>query len=489
MSSDQKRLLEEYAKRTARLQKLNWEDLMFGPQRDFIKDPSRLKLAVCSRRAGKSHGVALALLEAGFKHPGSFPVYCNANRASAKIIIWPALRDIDRQLNLGLQFNEQTSDVKLPNGSVIKVFGVGSRREMEKIRGGKPPIAAIDEAQSMGSDMEYLISQILLPSLMDYKGSILITGTPNAACAGPFHDIAHGGTLSEKSELKWSLHKWTMVDNPYIKDVEEEYDIACAANGWTQSSPGFRREYKGEWIRDTQGLAFALNGSCLVDRFPHHLADDWRWILGVDLGTIDPCAFTVLASSRSLGQTYCVESYKDDFSTLQAGTEIQRLMDAYDIKGPVTVDAGGQGAAFVRQWKDTHPTLPVQGVKKGYGSVDMGINIVNAEFKAGKLFLVKENCKQLIDEMNVLIWDEKRSPTGARRMKRGDAYPDHCADSFRYAFTQVRTWGTKGFIYEDLLEKGSPEWWDRKAARMKADIMQEPADKKVPFWKKLVQRA
>jgi hypothetical protein len=483
------RLLEEASKRTGRLDQLDWNDLMYEPQREFIEDKSRLKVACCSRRAGKSHGIALALLKAGFKHPHSYPVYVNMNRASAKVIIWPALQTINNELNLGLTFNQATSDVKLPNGSEIKVYGAGTRREMDKIRGGKPPIACLDEAQNMGSDMEYLISQILLPATADYKAPILVTGTPSAAFDTPFYNIIHGKGMTEKSkDLAWSVHHWTMMDNPYIKDVEEEYDLACAANGWTRQSPGFRREYLGEWIRDDIGMCFELKSSFIVDRWPRKRADDWRFILGIDLGTVDPCAFTVLAYSRSLAQTYVLASYKNQFTTLQAGTEIERLMEEFAFDN-IVVDSGGQGAAFVKQWKETHPTIPAMPVKKGYNSVDMSINIINADARAGKIFIVKSGCQQLIDEMQILIWDPKKSVSGARKVKGGDNYPDHCADSYRYAYQKVRTHSTKGMLWDDGVEPGSRIWIERKlAARKLEELSGDVGEAPEPYWRKLVAR-
>jgi len=481
------KLIEEAAKRSGRLAALDWEELMFEPQRKFITDPSRLKVACCSRRAGKSHSIALALLKAGFEHPGSFPVYINMNRASAQVIIWPALREIDARLNLGLNFNKATSDISLPNNSVIKVYGAGSRREMDKMRGGKPPLACLDEAQNMGSDMEYLITEILLPATADYKASVLVTGTPNASCSGPFYNITHGKGMGERdAELGWSVHHWTMEDNPYIIDVEEEYDLAKKAKGWTELSSGFRREYKGEWVRDTMGLCFELPQRMLVDEFPQRDASDWRYILGVDLGTVDPCAFTILAYSRALAMTYVLMSYKDSFTTLQAGTEIERLMDLYKFDH-IVVDSGGQGAAFINQWKESNPMIPARPVRKGYDSVDMGIGIINSDSRAGKLKIIKSSCKQLIDEMNILIWDDRKSITGKRVVKRGDNYPDHCADSFRYGYQKVRTHDTRGFGYADMLEKGTPEWYERKAAEIKAEAL-TPPEKAKPFWQTLVTR-
>lgn len=481
------KLIQEASKRSGRVAALDWDELMFEPQRNFILDSERLKVACCSRRAGKSHSIALALLKAGFQHPGSFPIYMNMNRSSAQVIIWPALREIDARFNLDLKFNKATSDVGLPNGSVIKVYGVGSRREMDKARGGKPPLCCLDEAQNMGSDMEYLITEILLPATADYKASILVTGTPNASCSGPFYNITHGKGMGERdAELGWSVHHWTMAENPYIIDVEEEYDLAKKAKGWTDLSPGFRREYKGEWVRDTMGLCFEMSTSMLVDEFPEKDATDWRYILGVDLGTVDPCAFTVLAYSRALARTYVLMSYKDQFTTLQCGTEIERLMDIYKFDH-IVVDSGGQGAAFIQQWKETHPTIPARPVRKGYDSVDMGIGIINADMRAGKLKIVKHSCKQLLDEMNILIWDDRKSITGKRMVKRGDNYPDHACDSYRYAYQKVRTHDTRGFGYYDMLDPGSREWIQRDAQRHKAEILKEAKDTR-PFWQTLVTR-
>ena len=488
---ERRRLLAELQKRQGRIQSLDWDRLMFPEQRKFIEDPSRLKVAVCSRRAGKSHGVALALLKAAYQYPGSFPIYMNGNRAQAKVMIWPALRDIDQELKLGLRFDQATSDVKLPNaiGSVIKVYGVGTRREMDKIRGGKPPLSVLDEAQNMGSDMAYLISQVVLPSTADYKSAVLVTGTPNASCTGPFHDIAHGDSLSDVSHgLKWSVHNWTMEENPYIDDPEEEYDLACAANGWTRQSPGFLREMKGKWVRDNQGMAFYMNGSMVVDKAPLEKADDWVFNLGIDLGTKDPCAYTIGATSNQLGATYILQSYKDQFTTLQAGTEVERIMEQYPLKGPFPTDSGGQGAAFIAQWKTTHPNIPAVAVKKAYGSVDMGINIINADARAGKLFFVKSGCEQLIDELQMLMWDEKTSATGVRRIKRGDAFPDHCADSFRYMYTRVRNVNTHKMVRLSRYDVGTPEWRNEQAAKAKQAVLNEKPGRKKAYWQTLVAR-
>jgi hypothetical protein len=489
--AQRKKLLELYAKQRAALEKLDFDKLLHPEQQKFANDPAQFKVACCSRQSGKSHAAAIIALRAAVETPGSTPVYINMNRASAQYIIWPPLMALNEEHDLGLEFIKTTSDIRLPNGSTIKVFGAGSLREMDKIRGigATLNLVILDEAQNFGTDMYKLIREILLPATVTHKAPILITGTPGAACAGPFYDIVHGGGEMFKNDdgnqlMGWSLHKWLMRDNPYIPDVEEQYRVHMAANNWTAASPAFRREYLGEWVRDTEGLCYYSKDSMIVPRFPLERAHDWQYILGVDVGTRDPWAFAMLAVSRDVQATYVLESYEKQLTTLEAGDEVGDLMEQYPCH-TIVVDTGGQGAAPVAQWKDTHPLLPIQPVKKGYGSVDMGIQIINADIQADRVYFVEPGTRSLRMQMGLLIWDHKASPTGARRVKRGDGYPDHCADAFRYAYTKVRTW--KGSQYGQGVMMGQDEM-NRRVAERRAEVMAEKGGDSTPFWQKLVKR-
>lgn len=476
-------VLREVQKRSEKLDLLDFHELTFGSQREFIADESRLKVACCSRRSGKSHGVAILLLKHALQKPGCTPVYINMNRASAQLIIWPALRDLSNKFDLNLQFIKSSGDVIVPNGSEIRVFGAGSMREMDKVRGVGTTltIACLDEAQNFGADMEYLIRSVILPATADHKAPIVVTGTPNQTCAGPFHEICHqSGEMVEalaKEGFGWSVHGWTMKENPYIKDVEEEYLLAKAANGWNDNTPAFRREYFGEWVRDTAGLCFDLHESMFVEEFPEGDAEDWVYPLGIDIGTKDPCAFTVMAFSPTLGVTYVLQSYRDQFDTIEAGNEFDRLMQVYPIEVGV-VDAGGMGARDIDLWKKTHPWLPAIKAVKGPGSVDMGISIINADMRAGKVKFLRKGCAQLIDEMRLLSWDEDLRGIGRRTVKKGDH--DHCADSFRYGFQRVRTHDTPVTFPKEVVEKDTEVWLAHKARALKKEALKEPVQK--PTW-------
>ena len=327
LTSQERRIIAEARRRAERVEKLDLDRLSFGKQREFLEDPSRLIAACCGRRSGKSHGILLKLMLAGFQHDGSYPIYINMNRASAKGIIWPPARQLDRDLGLGLKFDAQNGHIYLPNDSAIMVYGAGSRREMDKMRGLSPPAICLDEAQNMGQEMLYLLTQVLLPATFDYKASIMVTGTPSNTRHNPFYKICNGLQLDRNlGDLGWSVHHWTMHDNPFIPDVEEQLKLVRDSLKWNENTPAYLREYMGLWIFDTDRRVFNQTDDMLVVRWPKELADDWRFVLGVDLGTKDPCAFTVIAYSRAIGAAYVLESYrKPGLDTDDAGAEIKRI--------------------------------------------------------------------------------------------------------------------------------------------------------------------
>ena len=123
------------------------------------------------------------------------------------------------------------------------------------------------------------------------------------------------------------------------------------------------------------------------------------------------------------------------------------------------IDAGGMGKRDIELWEQTHPWIATKAAKKGPGSVDMGISILNADIRAGKLKFVRHSCRQLEDEMRLLCWDEDLKGLGRRKVKAGD--PDHCADSLRYAYQRVYTHDTRDFNLLDEVEPGSREWMGR----------------------------
>ena len=100
----------------------------FPQQNAFIQDTSRDLVAQCSRRAGKTNGMAIRFLNTMKKHPGSQCIYLALTRESAKEILWPVLLEMNENYNLGCSFVESKLTMKHPNGSSLILFGADMKK-------------------------------------------------------------------------------------------------------------------------------------------------------------------------------------------------------------------------------------------------------------------------------------------------------------------------------------------------------------------------
>lgn len=432
---DKRKLLEEALRRKKTREKLDFRKVLFGPQQAFVMDSAKHKIACCGRRSGKTYGIGTALLHEAYTHPYSNPVYICMSQVQSKYTLWVGLQELNDKFNLGLEFKKNTGDIHVPEtGSTIIVRGAGSRREMDKVRGMRIPAAVIDEAQGFSKmDLDYLIDDVITPATMDFDGWIAMTGTPSAACAGGFYEAAHDPDL-------WSHHHWTvleneaMINNPRSPDPAEWLERYRKKRKWSEQHPTYRREYLGQWIRDAEGMVWALDASInIVPTFPEHLATDWEFILGVDLGIIDPCAFVVGAYSQEIGELYIVESLmRGDMSPTLAGFEIEKFDQKYNFTRMVA-DSQGQGKAFFKHWKETTQLTikPAQKIDKA-GSV----SLLNADLKAGKVRICRDRNRDLIREASVLQWDDRAKDEGKLIFDR--SFQCHLSDAWLYMFREAR---------------------------------------------------
>ena len=471
-----RKVVQEAKRRREGRAKINFDALLFGPQKDFVKDPSRLKLACCSRRAGKSYGISIALLEVAMSAPRLNCLYVTLSRSNAKRILWPALQDINDACDLGLRFNNATGDVTCPNDSHILVMGAGSRREIEKARGSAYPAIVIDEAQVFGSDLNYMIDEVLRPATLDFDGWIALTGTPNAACAGPFFEAATG------DHSGWSKHSWTFIENPHLPEGKEAWlEAELQRKGLTRQDAGYLREYEGKWVRDTTSLVFPyLEDVNAVDTFPKDLADDWDYVIGVDVGYNDPCAFTVLANSSTLGVCYAVESFKEEELTpTKAAVIVLQLQEKYPT-GLVVVDSGGMGKGYIEEWKDSCGIHAIPATKRDKLA---HIDFLKGDMRAGKLLFCKEACQSLIEEVKLLQWDANKIPYGIYTYDNN--FPDHEADAMLYAYRQCRHHEVS--LDPKLPLVGTEEYYRAKQEEWLQEAIKKSMQPETPFWKKLMR--
>ena len=451
MPNEIERVVLEAAKRKER--EIRWKpETWFHPKQLIVfRDPSRYRCMRVGRRGGKSWFWAGCLVDEGYKHPKSTPLFVTMSRQDARDIIWPALDALNEEFQLGLEFNRSTGDVTMPNGSRIMLRGAGTLREINKLRGKKYPCAIVDEAQAFGSDLDYLLDQVIEPAVADYHGWIGVSGTPAVAPAGPFYEIDQG----EHAEA-WSHHYWTFLDNPHMPNPEEFIAKVMKRRGWDEEHPGYLREYMGLWVHDKDARAFKIEPHRdIVPSFDPSNSWDWDYVMGIDVGYNDPFAFVVLAQSQVLGQAFVIDSYEESgITTMEALVTAERFCQDYPITR-IALDTGGAGKLVSEDWKKMS-TLPLEPAKKTHKASQ--VSIINGDFRAGKLKVCREKNIKLISDLMVLEWDKDQVERDRWVYRRG--FADHLADALQYAYN-LCFHHTFDPMLDTRVPSGSTEWYDR----------------------------
>lgn len=453
-ASKAKRVLAEAQKRVQRKAKLAYDQTLFGPQRAFIEDPSKRKAALCTRRAGKSHGVTVLLLKTLFEYDHALIPYITTTMKAAKDIVWSVFVQMDAEFDLGLKFNRNELSITGPTHSRIQLYGANDEAEIERLRGPKYPLVVIDEAQSFRPYITKLIHDIIEPATLDYDGTIVLTGTPNASCVGYFFDV----TTNPKSG--WSIHSWSLLDNPFLPEKRKlEFLEGVKKRLGGENSPTYQREYLGRWVRDEAGLVYRFNRDVnLVTEVPE--GRDWQYTLGIDLGYSDSTAFVVLAFSVETSEVVVVESYKrTNLTPSHVAAHVERLRTQYAFNR-IVADTGGIGKAYVEEMRQRF-AIPVEPAQKRNKMAF--IELLNGDLRSGILKVVESGNTHLLDEMSLLQWDNEALEEG-KKVIDDVRYEDHLCDALLYGWRECRQ-----YLFEPELNSpkpGTAEWWKAEEDRM-----------------------
>lgn len=435
--------------------RFNITSFLFDKQLAFVEDPSNYKIAVCSRRAGKTVSCAAHLTDVAIKNKDVICLYITLSAANAKKLIWKELKNLNTKFNLLGVPNESELSITYPNGSTIYASGAKDKAEIEKFRGLPIKLCYIDECQSFRDYIEDLIDDIIEPTLLDYDGTLCLIGTPGSIPAGYFHECA------EVSDV-WSKHKWTFFDNPHIasksnKTHQELLARVLKRRNLTVDHPSIQREYFGKWEFDSESLIVQYDKTInnwdgiLNPRF------SWNYILGIDVGFNDSDALGVLAWSEQDPVTYLV---KEVITAKQGLTplvkQIRDLEKEYSIS-KMTMDMGGLGKKLgeemIRQYQ-----LPVEAADKTRKMEN--IELLNDALRRGH-FKAKSTSRFTQDSYLVEKDLDKSKPD---RIVVSDRYHSDIIDSVLYAFKF-----SPAFAYEPPPDKppvGSREWAEQQQSAM-----------------------
>ena len=452
-------LLEWWAqKKAAASQIVPFIPRYFEAQQAFVNDPAKLKAALCTRRAGKSTMCADYVIETAIKFPGEIIPYIAVTRGHCKRIIWRPL--IARLEESGIEFKANATELTLTlsNGAVIQLGGASDEGDADLYRGNRYPLVVVDECASFRSHFASMIEEILEPAMIDLNGTIALVGTPAPHCAGLFFEVTSG------IRTDFSVHKWSILDNPHVEGARQWLDDRIKSRGWTEETPSYRREWLGEWVRSTELSVYAFSRTQNMIAL-NEIPGTGNTVLGIDLGFHDETAFAVLRYHSEIRKVFLVETWAASGMTIsQIAEKYEQLRKKYTGAGcafsRVVVDTGGLGRQIVEELRKRHG-IPAEAAEKT-SKADF-IELCNDDFKAGR-FLISERETVLADQLSILQWDADEFP---RRIE-DDRYANHRTDAMLYAWRECHHYISKE--PEPRPAAFSQEWYNQQEEKMREEI-------------------
>lgn len=398
----------------------------FGPQLSFINDTAQFIAALTTRRAGKSNGLCLKYFQKGHKHRGVLLPYLALTRDSAKNIMWPVLQEQAEICKLKVKFTESNLTAEIEStGSKIRLYGADMKNFIRRMRGIKSPFVGVDEAGEFGSHLESLIDDVLTPCISDYvDGQIAITGTPGPVPFGYFFDV------TELKKFGFSVHKWSLFQNPFMPNPREFVSNLKARKGWDDLSPTYLREWCGKWVKDLEILVFKYD----PDRNGFESAPvTTSHVIGVDIGFHDADAISVIGWNEKSPKSYLIH---EDVTRKQGITELAEKIGVYIQKyDPVSVvmDTGGLGAKIAEELRKRY-SLPIKAAEKSRKFEF--IELLNDAMRQSR-FMAKADSLFADDSMRVQ-WDKDR--LAPDKLVISDKFHSDICDSVLYAFRESLHW-------------------------------------------------
>ncbi len=423
----------------------------FPQQYAFILDEHRTVDAQCSRRAGKTSGLAMRFFRTLAKNPKTQSVYLALTLDSARDIMWPVLMELNEKHQMGCVFHESRLEMVHPNGATLKLYGADMKNFIKRLKGRKYPGVAVDEAQDFGDHLQSLIEDVLEPATADYEdGWIAITGTPGPVPQGYFFEI------TQQRQHGFSHHEWTMLENPFMPNPKGFIDALVAKRKWEEKNPTLLREYRNIWVLDVHSLWIQyVESKCHYDILPD--TRGWVYMLGIDIGFKDADALAVIAWHPKSREVYLIEEV---ITAKQGLTElveqIQKLQAVYPIVKMV-IDEGGLGKKLAEEMRRRHH-IPVQPADKARKQEN--VEFLNDALRLGE-FKAKSTSRFAKDSYLVQIdWDKS---TPQKIVVKKKPHSD-IIDAVLYAFKE-----SPAFTYrkpEAEAAEGSAEWNRKQQDKM-----------------------
>ena len=255
-------------------------------QKTVANDPSRFKVVVAGRRAGKTF---LSIREICYRarEPNKTIFYITSSYRAARMIVWKPLKQRLLDLRWVSKVNESNLEITLKNGSVIALKGADDGGQ--KLRGISLSYVVIDEAAQC--QLEDLWGEVLRPALADQQGGALFISTPMGKA-----NMLYNLWLDAQDNENWMTYSITTLEAGFVS--QDEIDQARTEMNDKQ----FRQEFLATWEDAAHRVAWNFDRDKHIRSAPI-TANKETILIGMDFN-IQPlvCAIFVADNKEDLYQ-------------------------------------------------------------------------------------------------------------------------------------------------------------------------------------------
>lgn len=381
-------------------------------QKEFLEAPEQEVLYGGAAGGGKSDAMLMAALQY-VDVPGYAAIIFR--RTYPDLALPGAIMDRARSWLAGTaaKWNGGDKRFTFPSGATLSFGYIDNENDKYRYQSSEFQFIGFDELTQFPEGWyKYLFSRLRRSGHVD--APLRMRGATNPGGIG--HEWVRRRFIDPKTACARFVSA-KLVDNPSLDANEYRKSLA-------QLDASTRRQLEeGDWIADTDGLVYS--------RFeprrhvlPAALATrGWRFVLGIDYGFADECAFVVLGWAPGSHVVRVVESHKFGGMTPTVAAEFTRgLCTRYDFQR-VVADTGGLGKGYAEEAR-TRFLLPIEAAdkanKRGYQL------LLNDALANGTLQLFPGN-GPLEDEWSELPWNKTRT-------QEADGFANHLADATLYGW-------------------------------------------------------
>lgn len=446
--------------------------------RHILSGEDRFISLIAARRAGKSWGCDRAILLCALAKMRTNGWVITRRKGVTKQYYWGRLQNLLTHYGVPFRTNAADLTLFLPwNEGMIRLGGADDRSEMEMYRGGSNSYFFIDESSTFHpDDLSYFVHDVIKWSLVDQMGPLVMYGTPGEIHRGEWYDASYHeprensqgvlmnrnyGDEEETRDAIWVRHHWLPSDNTFVPHLEEEYQADRKKRGWDENHPTFLREARGIWSTNAFGMVYRWNEVSANDEVywdpdmsssqPFGLPEghEWRFILAIDTGWVNPTSFTIGAWAFTHPQFFYCYNWARGEDTGESGMRTSEIADKIrelQDKVSFTKIVGDMGPERRKDFLEKH-SLYIEAPEKSAKADHQ--KLWNDDLLDGRLRFMRD-MEPWFKEMEILPWDtgsdglEVLDRTG--KMRENPKFPNDRCDTGLYA------WRMSYYQYREVYE-------------------------------------